>query len=239
MSSAYKKGLLMKLYDLAGADDDLRFSPNCWRIKMALEHKGLAAETVPWRFVEKDVIAFSGQKLVPVLVDGSKIVSDSWEIARYLETAYSGRPSLFGGPAAEGLALFVKFWCEQSLNRIVLRIILPDLFACLHDKDKAYFRESREARFGTTLEQYALPAEQGVSLLRDALSPMRSTLERQPYLAGAQPTFADYIVFGTFRWARSVSPVALVENGDPVFEWRERLLDAFGGFARRAPNRDA
>jgi len=223
----------MKLYDLAGAEDDLRFSPNCWRIKMALEHKGLAAETIPWRFVEKDAIAFSGQKAVPVLVDGSKTVSDSWEIARYLESAYSDRPSLFGGPAGEGLALFVKFWCEQALNGIVLRTILPDLFRCLHDKDKAYFRESREARFGTTLEQYALPAEDGVSLLRSALSPMRSSLQRQPYVAGTRPTCADYIVFGTFQWARAVSPVALVEAGDPVFEWRERLLDAFGG-ARRA-----
>lgn len=229
----------MKLYDLAGAEDDLRFSPNCWRIKMALEHKGLAVETVPWRFVEKDVIAFSGQKLVPVLVDGEKSVSDSWEIARYLESACADRPSLFCGPAAEGLALFVKFWCEQTLNRIVLRIILPYLFACIHDKDKAYFRESRQARFGTTLEQYALPPEQGVSLLREALSPMRSTLQRQPYLAGPQPTFADYIVFGTFQWARAVSPVALVETGDPVFEWRERLLDAFGGFARNARHRGA
>jgi len=224
----------MKLYDLAGAEDDLRFSPNCWRIKMALEHKGLVAETVPWRFVEKDVIAFSGQKAVPVLVDGDTTVSDSWEIARYLETAYPDRPSLFGGPAGEGLAVFVKFWCEQTLNRIVLRIILPDLFACLHEKDKPYFRESREARFGATLEHYALPAEHGVSLLRDALSPMRSTLQRQPYLAGAEPTFADYIVFGTFQWARSVSPVALLESTDPVFRWRETLLDAFGGFARAA-----
>ena len=104
----------------------------------------------------------------------------------------------------------------------------------LHEKDKAYFRESRETRFGTTLEKYALPAEEGVSLLRDALSPMRATLQRQPYLAGAQPNFADYIVFGSFQWARAVSPVALVEAGDPVFEWRERLLDAFGGFARNA-----
>jgi glutathione S-transferase len=229
----------MKLYDLAGAEDDLRFSPNCWRIKMALEHKGLAVETVPWRFVEKDAIAFSGQKAVPVLVDGSKTVSDSWEIARYLESGYADRPSLFGGSAGEGLALFVKFWCEQTLNRIVLRIILPDLFVSLHDKDKAYFRESRQARFGTTLEQYALPAEQGVSLLREALSPMRSTLQRQPYLAGAQPTFADYIVFGTFQWARAVSPVALLETGDPLFDWRQRLLDAFGGFARRARSRGA
>lgn len=72
----------MKLYDLAGAEDDLRFSPNCWRIKMALQHKGLAVDTVPWRFVEKDVIAFSRQKAVPVLVDNSTIVADSWEIAK-------------------------------------------------------------------------------------------------------------------------------------------------------------
>jgi glutathione S-transferase len=154
--------------------------------------------------------------------------------AECLESAYSDRPTLFGGPAGEGLALFVKFWCEQTLNRTILRIILPDLFKCLHEKDKGYFRESREARFGTTLEQYALPAEEGVPLLRDALSPMRATLQRQPYLAGAQPNFADYIVFGSFQWARAVSPVALVEAGDPVFEWRERLLDAFGGFARSA-----
>jgi hypothetical protein len=55
----------MKLYDLAASEEDLRFSPNCWRIKMALEHKSLTAETVPWRFVEKEAIAFSGQKLVP------------------------------------------------------------------------------------------------------------------------------------------------------------------------------
>ena len=229
----------MKLYDLAGASDDLRFSPNCWRIKMALVHKGLSAEAVPWRFVEKDAIAFSGQKTVPVLVDADTVVSDSWEIAQYLEHAYSDRPSLFGGPAGEGLALFVKFWCEQTLNRTILRIILQDLFMSLHEKDKDYFRESREARFGTTLEKYVLPAEEGVSLLREALSPMRAAVQRQPYLAGAQPSFADYTVFGSFQWARAVSTVALVEAGDPVFEWRERLLDAFGGFARNAPHRSA
>jgi glutathione S-transferase len=63
---------------------------------------------------------------------------------------------------------------------------------------------------------------------------LRATLQRQPYLAGAQPIFADYIVFGSFQWARAVSSVALVQAGDPVFDWRERLLDAFGGFARSA-----
>ena len=34
--------MAMRLYDLAGADPNLRFSPYCWRAKFALAHKGLA-----------------------------------------------------------------------------------------------------------------------------------------------------------------------------------------------------
>jgi hypothetical protein len=52
---------MIKLYDLAGAESDRRFSPYCWRIRLALEHKQQAVETLPWRFTEKEEIAFSGQ----------------------------------------------------------------------------------------------------------------------------------------------------------------------------------
>jgi glutathione S-transferase len=31
--------MAIQLYDLAGAEDDRRFSPYCWRVKMALQHK--------------------------------------------------------------------------------------------------------------------------------------------------------------------------------------------------------
>ena len=71
----------LQLYDLAGAEPQRRFSPYCWRTKLALAHKCLAVETIPWRFTDKDVIGFSGQGRVPVLVDGDKVVSDSWAIA--------------------------------------------------------------------------------------------------------------------------------------------------------------
>lgn len=52
--------MAIQLYDLCGKDDR-RFSPYCWRTKLALKHKGLDFETVPWRMTEKDRIAFSGQ----------------------------------------------------------------------------------------------------------------------------------------------------------------------------------
>lgn len=97
----------LQLYDLAGAEPERRFSPYCWRIKLALMHKGLPFDTIPWRFTDKDAIAFSGQGRVPVLIDGDEVVSDSWTIATYLEDAYADRPSLFrgdGGARSHGLS---------------------------------------------------------------------------------------------------------------------------------------
>lgn len=54
----------LKLYELAAKDDQHFFSPPAWTARFALAHKQLAFESVPWRLVEKDKIAFSGQKLV-------------------------------------------------------------------------------------------------------------------------------------------------------------------------------
>ena len=89
--------MTIRLNDLAAAEDDRRFSPYCWRVRMALAHKRLDVETVPWRFSEKDAIAFSGQGSVPVLVDGQTVVHDSWAIAEYLDETYPQRP-LFACP---------------------------------------------------------------------------------------------------------------------------------------------
>lgn len=226
--------MTITLYDLAGADEQLRFSPYCWRVKLALKHKGLEARTIPWRFTDKEVVSFSGQPLVPVLTDDEKTVCDSWEIARYIESAYPDHPSLFGGSETQAQALFVKFWCELTLHPLVLRLILPDIYACIHDKDKAYFRKTREARFGRTLEQIAVAPEQGIAALNQAIAPMRAVVERQPYLGGDAPMFVDYMVFAHFQGARIVSSLNLLEIDDPVWAWHERLLDAFDGFARHA-----
>src|SRR5262245_30398274 len=102
------------LYDLAGASNDLRFSPYCWRIKMALKHKGLEWQETPWRFTEKSVIAFASSTTVPVLIDGDTVVADSWNIALHLEANYPQAPTLFGSAQGEAHALFIKFWVEQT-----------------------------------------------------------------------------------------------------------------------------
>jgi glutathione S-transferase len=77
--------------------------------------------------------------------------------------------------------------------------------------------------------------DQSVEGFRRALEPMRLTLKTQSYLGGEKPNYADYIVFGAFQCARVVSPFKLLLAEDPVYAWRERLLDAFDRMARRSP----
>ena len=222
---------MIQLWELKGRDGR-RYSAYSWRTKMALKHKGLEFETLPWRFTEKERIEFTGSTTVPVIVDGKRAVYDSFEIAVYLDEAYPSRPGLFEGTESRALSLFMHHWAVRSLHAPLLRAILLDLHRHLHEKDKAYFRESREKRLGGRLEDVGAEPKKWLAEFRGALEPLRPALVQNAFVAGKGPGFADYIVFGTFQWARSVSPLRLLEPDDPVFAWRERMLDLFGGYAR-------
>lgn len=231
--------MALKMYDLAAADPLLRFSPYCWRTKMALAHKGLAVETVPWRFTEKDAIAFSGQGRVPVLLDGDKVVSDSWDIACYLDAAYPDRPALFGSADARGAALFVKRWCEGQVHPALVRLIIADIARILHPKDAGYFRESREKALGAPLEDYVTAKEENLRHFHAVLTPLRLTVKDLAFLGGERPAYADYIVFGALQWARCASPQDLLEADDPVAAWFARLADLYDGLGAKAPRATA
>ena len=224
----------MQLYDLAGADPARRFSPFCWRVKLALAHKGLAVETIPWRFTDTAEIAFSEQGRVPVLVDGSKTIVDSWTIATYLDDTYVEKPALFGGQAAAPLTRFINTWTDRALHPALAPLILTDIYAHIHAKDREYFRTSREKMFGKSLEELSADRDSRVHNFRAVLEPLRSLLQVQEYLAGATPAYADYIAFSAFQWARCISPFRLLMDDDPVAHWRKRMLDACDGLANDA-----
>ena len=51
-----------------------------------------------------------------MLVNGEKVISDSWEIAKYLEKTYPDEPSLFGGEGGESGCVFVNAYSETVLD---------------------------------------------------------------------------------------------------------------------------
>src|SRR5580700_599657 len=202
---------------------------------MALAHKGLLVETVPWRFTEKDKLPQPNAGRVPVIRDDDRVVHDSTAIADYLEERYPDRPSLFAGETARGLTRFVQNWTETVLQPGLIRLVLLDIYRHIGPEDQAYFRSDREQRFGMTIEEFVGDRNARLPQFRASLDPLRRTVERQSFVSGEAPAYADYIVFGAFQWARAISEFEVLSADDPVRAWRDRVLDLFGGLARRAP----
>jgi len=226
--------MAITFYDLCGKDGE-RFSPFGWRTRMALAHKGLDYTLELVKFTEKDKLGFSGQKLVPVIRDGETVVADSFAIAEYLDRAYPDRPALFGSDEARGLAKAVNAFVDRTVQIHVGGLIVHDVFGHVDEACQGYFRESREARFGKTLEEVQVGREERVDTFRKALEPLRLVVKDQPFLCGDAPAYGDFPLFGTLQWARLTSGFPLVEAGDPVHAWFERMLDAYDGLGRAIP----
>ncbi|WP_447928066.1 MULTISPECIES: glutathione S-transferase N-terminal domain-containing protein [unclassified Vreelandella] len=221
------------VYDLCGRDERLRFSPFCWRVHMSMAHKGLAYRTEPWRFQEKEKIAFANHDKVPVLVDGETVVTDSFDIMRYLDKTYPESPILGEGQDYQR-ALFFKLFVERSVTPALFRIVVMDLLDAIHPDDRDYFRQKREASFNMRFEELHNP-EQGRAQLAKALVPVNALLEESPFIDGQAPGGADYLLFGSMMWAHVVSREALFENDAPIATWFEKMLGVHDGIAGKAP----
>ena len=225
---------MITLWELGGRNGR-RYSLFSWRTRMALAHKGLAFESKPVCMSDKEAISFSGGKTVPVIKDGETVVRDSWKIAEYLEDRYPQAPTLFGGDIGRGVTQAFNVWIDRAVVLPMLAVIVADIHERVDAADERYFRESMEKVLKTTLEDARKGRADAMSRLARALEPMQGLLKRQPWISGAQPAYADYILFSLFQWARVMSPGDVLGPQDPLHGWRERLLDLHGGLARGVP----
>ncbi len=227
--------MTLTLYELGGLNDR-RYSLFSWRTRMALAHKGLTPDYAPVRVSDKDAIAFSKQDKVPILIDGEVVIHDSFRIAQHLETSHGG-PSLFGGEIGQSLARFFNTWVDRTLVPRVAPMISIDVQQIVDEADGKHLRNVIEKAFGKTLEELSASRDKDVVAFRRLLDPARANLRAQPFISGNQPAYPDYILFSLFQWARIVSPFELLEAGDALAAWRERMLDLHAGFARAHPSR--
>lgn len=220
------------LYTLCGSDQSRPFSPHCWKVVMALAHKGLEFEERPMPFTAIPELEEGFSKTVPVLKDGERLVSDSFAIARYLEEVYPDRPSLFEGPGGEAMARFVEGWSQTQIHPAVTAIAIKRIHDMLDEPDRVYFRQSREAFLGRTLEEVDAGAAEATAAFPARLQPLRQMLRFQLFLGGDGPLFADYILFGALQWLRIVKGEVPFLPDDPAADWFERMLDLHGGLGR-------
>tara|TARA_R110002096_G_scaffold436105_1_gene668166 strand:+ start:191481 stop:192161 length:681 start_codon:yes stop_codon:yes gene_type:complete len=226
----------MKLYELVGRDKSNSFSPFVWRAKLALAHKGFEYETVPLHFTEiKETLSFADAKTVPILVDGDKVTTDSWEICTYLEDTYPERPSLFQSRSA---ARLFTFQLSMPLLVPLFRTIVADIYDVIDDSDKDYFRATREPRIGCTIEEAALDFEASFSTFKTALWPYQQYFSSADFIGGEAPTYQDYALYSTFLWARGTSSKKLLEDDDSIVRWLARMDGLLDGLGKRVKKID-
>ena len=220
----------MQLYDLAGAEFERRFSPYCWRIKLALMHKGLPFETIPWRFTDKNAIAFSGQSRVPALIDGDQARVHFWR-SYYLEATYPDRPSLFRGHGGRAVNPICQCLGGCGFGQRHFAV----------DCD----RHSHDRRQGSCL----LPRDPGKAARRDTGSGHRRPRNKcggvpEDLGAASHHTRSTALLRRRGAGVRRLCRVRLFPMGalhklfcmqslrdDPGWAWRERSLADFDGFA--------
>lgn len=220
------------LYSLCGADQSRPFSPHCWKVVMALAHKGLPFEERPLPFTAIARVEGGVTKTVPLLRDGDRLVADSFAIALYLEEAYPDRPSLFKGEGGMAMARFIEGYSQMVVHSAINPIALMNIHDMLEPVDQAHFRQTREKRFAKPLEQVFPDRAGAIAAFPEKLEPLRHMLRYQPFMGGDAPLFADYILFGALQWLRITTGSTHLAQDDPARQWFERCLDLYEGVGR-------
>ena len=164
------------------------FSTNVERVALALAHKGLAVESVWVDPADRsEVVRVSGQELVPVLVDGDRIVVDSTAILEHLDERFPERPLYPADPARRTeLRLFVE-WFNQVWKRPPNLIVEEEAKA---EPDAARIAELEASIAG-------------------ALPNFEELLDGRDFLFGHELSAADVVTFPFLKYA------LLWQEGDP------------------------
>jgi glutathione S-transferase len=225
------------------------------KIRFILDYKGL-----PYRKIEVtpgigqlEIYQLSGQRQVPVIKDGTSIVSDSTAIALYLDKKYPDRPIIPSDPKLRGLCLMMEEWADESIG-LNARKAMIGAFSQDPAFRTAFLPPSvpsfLKTLLGTVPHEALDLVNFGIGFGPDVVKAARNALSQDlealtlllansPYLVTAHPTLADFAVAGLSMYIKFPDgpyldlPASLKGKGvpgladnsayAPFFAWRDRL----------------
>ena len=231
-----------------------RHSAFCEKVRLVLAAKRLdytVVEVTPG-IGQLELFRLSGQRQVPVLVDGAEVIADSTAIALYLERHHPDVPLLPAAAADRARVLLIEDWADTALAAgcrmaLVQAAALDPLLrsALLPDSTPGPLRQlvsnlpsAVMAGMGEALVSVVGTAER--QQLQTNLEQLALLVTDQPYLVGDRLSLADLAVaaqLGLLKFpASSGAPLAgLGVRGiadhpllEPLFSWRDRIATEAG-----------
>jgi len=232
-----------------------RHSAFCEKVRLVL-----AVKRLPYTVVEVTpglgqlaLFRLSGQRQVPVLVDGPEVIADSSAIAQYLEANNPSPALLPADPGERARVLLLEDWADTALasgcrlalvqaaatDPVLRSALLPDstpgplrqLVSNLPSEVMGSVGEAFDSMLGAGERQRLLANLEQLAVLADA----------QPYLVGSSLSLADVAVaaqLGLLLFPASsgaplagcgVSGIADHPLLQPLFSWRDRILAEVAG----------
>ena len=222
-----------------------RHSAFCEKVRLVL-----AAKQLPYTVLEVtpgvgqlELYRLSGQRQVPVLVDGPAVIADSSAIAQHLERLAPAPALLPAAPALRAQVLLLEDWADTALAAGV-RLALVQAAAVDPVLRGGLLPEATPAPVRSLVG--ALPTgvlsglgqvidHGGLEQLRSNLEQLCALVQAQPYLVGDQLSLADLAVAaqlslllfpasaGAPLAGRGVPGLADDPQLAPLWSWRDRI----------------
>lgn len=234
-----------------------RHSAFCEKVRLVLAAKQLdysVVEVVPG-IGQLELFRLSGQRQVPVLVDGTDVVADSTAIALHLEQRFPESALLPADPALRARVRLVEDWADTTLAG-GCRLALVQAAACDPVLRGALLPEATPGPLRQLVA--GLPGGVGEAMadamgggerehLQSNLEQLLALVNAGPYLVGDSLTLADLAVVAQLSLlkfpASSGAPLAgrgapgLADNPmlAPLFSWRDRIAAQVGRLPEPAP----
>ncbi|KAF7302933.1 hypothetical protein MKEN_01255800 [Mycena kentingensis (nom. inval.)] len=212
------------LYDIASSLPETTFSPNVAKAKYVLDLKGIPYKTIWVEYPEiaplcKKIGAKATKELsavapytCPIIHDASTgaIISDSFEIARYLDSTYPETPRIIPeGTTAFHYAFIAAF--EAKLAPLVT-YALPATLLILNAASQEYFARTKAiSEFGGMPLKEVFPppgSERDLAVWKDFQAMLDGydawMAEEDKFFMGDTLSFADVTFAGWLYWVRLV-----------------------------------
>lgn len=229
------------------------------KIRLILDYKQLAYRSIEVTpgVGQVEVFQLSGQRQVPVLKDGERVIPDSTAIALYLEQTYPDRPLLPTAAKPRGLCLALEDWADQvivvnarkamvgalkhhpNFRTALLPDATPDLLRAVVGAVPSELLTWVGAGVGFGPEEVKAASH----ALRQALDALSLMVQDSPYLLGEEPTLADFAVAAATLYlkfpstdylnlpggigGKGVPGLADVPEYEAFFAWRDRLYASY------------
>ncbi|KAJ3833146.1 hypothetical protein F5878DRAFT_421783 [Lentinula raphanica] len=219
-----KKGIIF--YDIPFAKGNICWSSNTWKARYCLNYKRLTYRTewveypdikplcikigaAPTSFDDKGDAEYT----LPVIYDENtgQVVSESFNIAVYLDTTYPDTPRVFP-PGTKALQAAFVHYAGLQIGRVIGDFLRPVVYEKLPPgKSQEYFRRTREEFYKVKIEDLAPRGEARVrewKKFENALVLFSKHFGRTTdeaggeFICGKEPSFADFVMAGLLQWCK-------------------------------------